>query len=352
MLESKRLQEILQTYRDLHIGVVGDFFLDAYFDCDPQLDERSLETGRNCYQVVRTRRQAGAAGTVAANLKALGVGRVDAVGFCGDDGEGYELQRALGALGLDLEGFFCCADRFTPTYSKPCYIDLTRRDKPVVQELERLDLKNRRPTPVALQEKITDCIRTRLGSWDGLILLDQVSEPNCGVLTSRVRKFITTEASRRPDDIFLADSRERIHLFKHVIIKPNQFEAVQALNQKKRRTSLKRSMENARALARTTQRPVFLTLSDQGMLLCDGETVEHVEAFPVKGPIDAVGAGDSTSAAIVASLAAETTLIEAATVANLVGSITVQQRGTTGTAWPAQILRRYSEVRRLWSMKR
>ncbi len=352
MLESKRLQEILQTCQDLHIGVVGDFFLDAYFDCDPQLDERSLETGRKCYQVVRTRRQGGAAGTVAANLKALGVGRVDAVGFCGDDGEGYELRRALVAIGLDLEGFFCCADRFTPTYAKPCYIDPMRRGKPVVQELERLDLKNRKPIPVALQEKITDYIRTRLGSWDGLILLDQVSEPNCGVLTSRMRKFITAEASRRPDDIFLADSRERIHLFKHMIIKPNQFEAVKALNQKRRRVLLKQSIENARALARITQRPVFLTLSDQGMLVCDGETVEHVETFLVKGPIDVVGAGDSTSAAIVASLAAGTTLIEAATVANLVSSITVQQLGTTGTAGPAQILQRYTEVRQLWPMSR
>ncbi len=88
MLTERRLKTLLAAFSDLHIGVVGDFFLDAYYDCNPALDEKSLETGKTCYQVVRTRRQAGAAGTVAANLKALGVGRVDAVGFCGDDGEG------------------------------------------------------------------------------------------------------------------------------------------------------------------------------------------------------------------------------------------------------------------------
>jgi bifunctional ADP-heptose synthase (sugar kinase/adenylyltransferase) len=74
-LPRTRLRELLDRFPDLRVGVMGDFFLDAYYDCAPELNELSLETGRNCYQVVRTRRQAGAAGTVAANLVALGVGR-------------------------------------------------------------------------------------------------------------------------------------------------------------------------------------------------------------------------------------------------------------------------------------
>jgi len=36
--------------------------------------------------------------------------------------------------------------------------------------------------------------------------------------------------------------------------------------------------------------------------------------------------------------------VEAALVANLVGSITVQQIGTTGTATPTQVRRRWKEV--------
>ena len=101
-LTPTRLRTLLAAFPPLRIGVVGDFFLDAYYDCDPALDEKSLETGRTCYQVVGHRRQAGAAGTVAANLRALGVGKVAAVGYCGDDGEGYELRRAMRGLGLDL----------------------------------------------------------------------------------------------------------------------------------------------------------------------------------------------------------------------------------------------------------
>jgi len=345
VLCGERLEKLLHRFGELCVGVMGDFFLDAYYDCDPALDEKSLETGRTCYQVVRRRRQAGAAGTVAANLVALGVGRVEAVGFCGDDGEGYELRRAMDDLGLDLSGFFCCRERFTPTYGKPCYIDAGRRQR-VIEELERLDIKNRRTTPVWLQERLIEHARGRVEAWDGLILLDQVGEPNCGVLTSRVRRFIICEARRRPDRVFLADSRESIHLFRQVMIKPNQFEAARALGQSGGAPSFEISAANAGALARRTGRPVFLTLGERGLLVADGRTVEHIPAVRVSGPTDPVGAGDSTSAALAASLAAGASLAEAAVIACLTASLTVQQLGTTGTARPAQIVRRYQKVKR------
>ena len=145
-LNPSRLRSILSAYPSLRVGVVGDFFLDAYFDCEPELNEISLETGRTCYQVVRHRRQAGAAGTVAANLRALGVGAVEAVGYCGDDGEGYELRRAMQTLGLHTGGFYTTPDRFTPTYGKPCYLDRNkngRPDSPMVARSRKLFTKQR-----------------------------------------------------------------------------------------------------------------------------------------------------------------------------------------------------------------
>ena len=346
MLSELRLRHLLRSFADLRIGVVGDFFLDAYYDCDQRLDERSLETGRTCYQVVRTRRQAGAAGTVAANLAALGVGRVDAVGFCGDDGEGYELRRAMTKLGLHLDGFLCRPDRFTPTYGKPCYVDSARPGLPVSEELERLDTKNRRSTPRDLQDLLIAHLEEQLPTWHGVVLLDQVSEPGCGVLTTRVRRFLATWASQRPDQTFLADSRQLIGLFRQVMIKPNQFEAARALGSTTRRPpTLRTSSLHAQTLSRRSNRPVFLTLGEQGMLVAQGNQVEQVDAFRVEGPIDPVGAGDSTSAALVAALSAGAALSEAALIANLAASITIQQLGTTGTASPAQIRRRYRQVR-------
>lgn len=346
VITGKRLQDIIHIFKNLHIGVVGDFFLDAYFDCDPILDEKSIETGKTCYQVVRTRRYAGAAGTVAANLKALGVDKVDIVGFCGDDGEGYELRRAMVNLNLILEGFFPCPDRFTPTYGKPCYVDSGARNPNAISELERLDIKNRRSTPIAIQNKMMAYIRNHLDIWDGLVIVDQVSTPNCGVLTSRMRRFLIGESRCRPDLPFLVDSREHIHLFEHMILKPNQFEAARAVGRGRRKPTFKDSTEHAHALSTKACCPVFLTLAEKGMLVANGPRVDHAPSFSVDGPTDPVGAGDSASAALVASLSAGTTLLEAADIGNIVASITVQQIGATGTAPPAQIKRRHREIAR------
>lgn len=350
----RRAAEILKAFTGLRLAVVGDFFLDAYYDCDPALEEISLETGRPCHQVIRTRRQAGAAGTVAANLAALGVGSIEAVGFCGDDGEGYELRRAMTGLGLDLSGFFVCPERFTPTYGKPCHVDPVRPGAPVTEELERLDLKNRRPIPLRLQRQLLEHLTSRVSAWDGVAVLDQANEAECGVLTARVRRGVMAAARRRPQTVFLADSRERIGLFRAVSIKPNQFEAARALepprstppssSRSRSRPTLTASRRHALALADRTGRSVFLTLGTRGMLVADRGSVVHVPAFTVEGPVDPVGAGDATSAALLACLAGGASLVEAAWIAAAAASITVQQLGTTGTASPAQIRRRLREL--------
>lgn len=338
-LDPTRLHALLQAFPALRIGVVGDFFLDSYFECDPALAEKSLETGKNCYQVIGYRRQPGAAGNVAANLCALGVGVVEAVGYCGDDGEGYELRRAMRRLGLDLTGLLTAPGRLTPTYNKPCYTS------PVIEELERLDIKNRRPTPASLQRMLIAHIRPRLSHWDGLVLSDQVAETNCGVLTAHVRRAIAAALGDHPQLVVLADSRTRIAHFKRAILKPNQREAWAALGGQGP-LSLKAAHRHARVLSKRTGRPVFLTLGNRGMLAADGNAVEHVPAVPLTAPVDPVGAGDTCAAALCAALAAGAGLTEAAAVACLAASITAQQTGTTGTATPTELSRRLQQLRR------
>ena len=99
-------------------------------------------------------------------------------------------------------------------------------------------------------------------------------------------------------------------------------------------------------LAHRVGRPVFCTLGDQGVCVADGHgEPANVPAYPVRGPIDIVGAGDSTSAGIACAVAAGARLAEAAAFGNLVASITIQQIGTTGTASPEQVRRRWQEVK-------
>src|SRR5262249_46784504 len=120
MLTDARIESILTRLPFLSVGVLGDLFLDRYLDIDAALTEPSLETGLDAWQVVGVRSYAGAAGTVINNLAALGVGTVCPVSLVGDDGEGYELRKALDALGaVNPRWLYTTASRRTPTYTKP-----------------------------------------------------------------------------------------------------------------------------------------------------------------------------------------------------------------------------------------
>jgi sugar/nucleoside kinase (ribokinase family) len=95
------------------------------------------------------------------------------------------------------------------------------------------------------------------------------------------------------------------------------------------------------------QRSVFCTCGKSGIIILNSLSgmMNLVHGYPVTGPIDIVGAGDSTSAGITSAVAAGASLEEAAAFGCLVASITVQQIGTTGTASPEQVRQRWREVR-------
>jgi sugar/nucleoside kinase (ribokinase family) len=176
-------------------------------------------------------------------------------------------------------------------------------------------------------------------------VLDQVTEADCGVITRQVREGIAELGANAPEKWILADSRERIGLFRSVMLKPNQAECAKAVGRPAAGPT--EVEDNVALLAQKAGRPVFCTCGERGMIVVDPRTrlqKFRVPGYPVTGPIDAVGAGDSTSAGIACALAAGVSLPEAAAFGNLVASITIQQIGTTGTATPEQVRQRWREI--------
>jgi rfaE bifunctional protein kinase chain/domain len=337
------LETILSRMPALRIAVVGDLFLDRYLNIDARLTEPSIETGLDAYQVSRVRSFPGAAGTVINNLAALGVGRILPIAIIGDDGEGYELGQALDRLRVvERRWIVRDASRRTPTYTKPM---LEEPGKPA-RELNRLDIKNRTPTPAPAEDKVLAAIREVEGDIDALLILDQVSEENCGVVTTRVRNALAELGARRPRLLTLADSRERLGQFRNVGLKPNESEARAAAGSHVETPDFRQVLG---VLARQTGRPIYCTRGAAGITLADPSgpdvRIQDVAGFPVSGPIDVVGAGDSTTAAIACALASGATKAQAAAFGNLIASITIQQLGTTGTAAPQQVRERWNQVR-------
>jgi rfaE bifunctional protein kinase chain/domain len=329
-----RFKQLTSRFSSLRIAILGDFCLDRYLEIDPRRKERSIETKLPVHNVVNVRAQAGGAGTILNNLVALGVGEIFPVGFCGEDGEGFELQRALRSLrGVSLKHFWVTPLRRTFTYCKPLVI---QRGQPP-RELNRLDSKNWTATPRGLQETLSASLRQLAPKLDAVIVLDQTDVADTGVVASLVLESLDAVARKHPHLRIIADSRRSLRDFPPVGFKMNAAELA-TFGRTKQRLSLAQIKSAAASLARRNRSPVFVTLAERGIVgaLPDGQ-IEHLSSLPVRGPIDIVGAGDSVTANLTTALAAGATLREAIELANAGASVVIHQLGTTGTASVLQI---------------
>ncbi len=333
-MNAARFRAIAAKIPKLRIAIVGDFCLDRYLEIDPARPEISVETGRPVHNVVNIRSQPGGAGTILNNLVALGVARIYAVGFAGEDGEGYELMRAVRqSARVNADYFLQTPMRQTFTYTKPL---VASKKKPPL-ELNRLDIKNWTPTPATVQAKLISALRAVARKVDAIILLDQVDVPETGVVTNRLLEAVRALAAKRPKLLILADGRRGLRGFPPVTLKMNRAE-LSALSDKIPGFGFGATMRAVAALARRHQRACFVTLAEKGMLGASPDgTVEHVPALAVHGEIDIVGAGDAVTANLTAALAAGASLREAVEIANAAASIVIHQLGTTGTASLNQI---------------
>lgn len=337
-MNQKLLEELLGNAPKTKIAVIGDYCLDKYLYIDSSLDEPSVETGLTAYQVKSKKMYAGAAGTVAHNLRSLGA-EVRCIGVIGHDGEGFELVRALDNMGADTTDMIIDANRCTPSYYKPM-----RSGESGYAETNRLDFKNYERMKSRTEEELLTYIYDAAETSDALIVLDQYLEPDCGVINSSVREVICDLALKKPELVVYADSRAFIHRFHNVILKCNNFETVRAvIPDYPVEPDEKTVTECGKKLYEKNGRAVFVTQGSRGMTVID-DKVFRAQGIQLDGPLDICGAGDSASAGIVLALAQGASAADAAILGNLVASVTVQQIGVTGCATPKQVIGRYKEI--------
>ena len=342
-MDTNRLNHILDLFPEKKVLVFGDFFLDQYLVIDEALREVSIETGLGAHQVVGIRNSPGAAGVVTSNLSALDV-QVAALGMIGVDGRGYDLKEGLIETGIDISPLIESPEIVTPTYTKPMVVGSDGFER----EIERLDVKNRTPLLASIEETLIERFKDLVQDFDGIIIVDHVPEHNFGVITDRVRDEIASLARAYPEKFFIADSRKHMAYFNNVIVKCNLSEGLAAAQlYHADGTGTDQAAACSKTLYQRSQTPVIITLGSEGILVNENGDAKIIPAMPVEGPIDIVGAGDSTIAGITAALSAGASLHEAALIGNLVASITIQQIGTTGTATRNQIKERFESYKRI-----
>jgi len=335
-LSEARLGQILAQFGDCRLGVVGDLGLDAYWYADMTISVLSRETPHFPRPVVREEYSPGAGANVAQNLKAIGVGHVIALSVLGDDWRGAILQRVMAERGIDVGALLVSPRRSTTTFIKPILMGHNSQ-----QEDARIDFENAAPLAQDLQEALIASVERCLPELHGLLIADQLDVH--GVITEDVRGALNRLARDHPHKVFVVDSRQHIGEYRDMVLKPNWVEATRAVTPQRdpRGVSREELAGLGALLSGRCGRPVFVTLSEDGVMVCTEAEQRILPAAPVRPPLDPVGAGDAFIAALAASLSVGASPWEAGAIANLAAAVTVEKLNQTGTASPDEVLERY-----------
>src|SRR5438270_4170525 len=155
---------ILQRLPELSVLVVGDICLDRWCTYDPAEADPSRETGLPRVGVISTVCTAGAGGTVANNLAALGVGRIAVLGAVGDDGFGYELRCALAARGISSDQLVTIPGIQTFTYTK--LINAVSGE----EDLPRVDFISNTPLDAGAEAQLVEKLRQQVDAFDVILI--------------------------------------------------------------------------------------------------------------------------------------------------------------------------------------
>ena len=317
MLTKIRVVEILRTLRDRNVVVLGDVMLDEFVWGD--VTRISPEAPVPVVDVRRESVHLGGAANVLANLIALGA-RGSVVGVVGNDEAGKRLRNGLRELGSGANDDLI-VDEVRPSTIKTRIIAHS-------QLVVRADRESRTPVSSQIEDQIVSRLKGVLSEADAFV----VSDYDKGVVTPRILAEILPFAYERVP--VLIDPKLRNFNFYRpaTLVTPNHLEALRMSD------SEDHSDDGSHHAATVIRRKlgcdaVLITRGNRGMMLleADGEPVYVKTA--AREVYDVTGAGDTVIAALAAGLAAGTSMLEAATLANHAAGIVVGKVGTaTATA--------------------
>ena len=310
MLTKIRVIEILDALRDRNVVVLGDVMLDEFVWGD--VTRISPEAPVPVVEVRRESIHLGGAANVLANLIALGA-RSNVVGVVGNDDAGRRLRNGLHELGA--------ADDLIVDETRPSTIKT--RIIAHSQLVVRADRESRAPVNSQIEDQIVGRLKDALGKADAFV----VSDYDKGVVTPRILGEILPFAYERVPVLIDPKLRNFNHYRPATLVTPNHHEALRMSNSEDHSDD---GSHHAAAVIRQKLGcdAVLITRGDRGMMLLerDGEPVFVKTA--AREVYDVTGAGDTVIAALATALAAGTSMLEAATLANHAAGIVVGKVGT------------------------
>ena len=316
------VKDICQNLPHGTIGVVGDFCTDVYWDMQPQLGERSIETGKMTIPVSPARYSPGGAGNIVANLRGIGVKNIHCFGPVGKDPFGIWLARAMQDENCSSLTEIQREDYHTPVYCKPLADGV---------EQSRFDLGNISLTDDE-SDIILDSLRRTLPQLKVLIINEQLS---CGVHSEYFRKNFSELVRKFAGKVqFVFDGRDHLNAYTPVTLKINTSAASRLAFGKEGYSA----EDSGRKILAASSVPLTVTDGENGCYVFESGKTVHIPAIRYSGAIDTVGAGDSFTAGFSCALACGKNMCEAAKFGTCCSGVTIRKINQTGVPVPQELL--------------
>lgn len=303
----------MDSIRDRRIVVLGDVMLDEFVWGD--VTRVSPEAPVPVVDVRRESVHLGGAANVLANLVALGA-NASLVGVVGNDDAGERLRASLREVSSSQNNDYLVVDEHRPSTVKTRIIAHS-------QLVVRADREFRTPVNGQTELRIIEALRDALQTADALV----ISDYDKGVVTPRILAEILPNAYKRVPVLVDPKMRNFSSYQPATLITPNHHEALRMTNLE---ADTDEGLHEAAKLIRAQLNcdAVLITRGDRGMMLLEGDGAPVYVATAAREVYDVTGAGDTVIATLAAALAAGSTLIEAADLANRAAGIVVAKLGT------------------------
>lgn len=306
--------EIFSGFEKLKVAIIGDVMLDAY--TIGKVNRISPEAPVPVVFLEKEEQRIGGAGNVALNLRALGA-ETFLCSVIGVDKAANTLLGLLEESSINQEAMIQLDSRKTTIKTRVIanHQHLLRIDQEDTHSIDET-------TEILLIEAAKKIIDKGI---DALIFEDY----NKGVLTPKVIHELTTYANGKGVFITVDPKKDNFLSYKNVsLFKPNLKELKEGLNLEIDLNKDSNALSQASAMLQKelNNALTFITLSERGVYITDGETPHHIEAH-VRDIADVSGAGDTVIAVATLCLASKLSPLLIAEISNIAGGLVCEHSG-------------------------
>ena len=306
--------EIFSGFEKLKVAIIGDVMLDAY--TIGKVNRISPEAPVPVVFLEKEEQRIGGAGNVALNLRALGA-ETFLCSVIGVDKAANTLLGLLEESSINQEAMIQLDSRKTTIKTRVIANH---------QHLLRIDQEDTHSIDETTETLLIEAAKKIIDKGiDALIFEDY----NKGVLTPKVIQELTTYANGKGVFITVDPKKDNFLSYKNVsLFKPNLKELKEGLNLEIDLNKDSNALSQATAMLQKelNNALTFITLSERGVYITDGETPHHIEAH-VRDIADVSGAGDTVIAVATLCLASKLSPLLIAEISNIAGGLVCEHSG-------------------------